>query len=358
MGLIRLLFLADTHLGFDLPYRPRVERRRRGEDFFRNYHKVLEHARRREVHAVIHGGDLFFRSRVPAQLVDAALEPLREIAESGIKVFLVPGNHERSRIPFGIFSAHPHIHIFNRPVTYMAQGEKFRLALSGFPYWRENIRERFPEVLEETGWREKSSESDAHLLCVHHCFEGATVGPQNFTFRYNKDVIKLADIPKRFSAVLSGHIHRYQVLERDLLDRPLSTPVFFPGSIERTSMAEAAEAKGYMLLEVRMREGENRPLIVGEFKELFARPMVRLRINVEGLRPESLRNTIRQEVGSLSRDSIVKIRFEGVITEDLYPVIRSEALRKLCPPEMNVSLQFSAVKSCTAVPDMLKMSVT
>ena len=36
MGLIRILLIADTHLGFDLPFRPRIKRRRRGLDFFAN----------------------------------------------------------------------------------------------------------------------------------------------------------------------------------------------------------------------------------------------------------------------------------------------------------------------------------
>ena len=31
-----MILLADTHLGFDYPIRPRSERRRRGEDFFNN----------------------------------------------------------------------------------------------------------------------------------------------------------------------------------------------------------------------------------------------------------------------------------------------------------------------------------
>ena len=31
---VRILFLADTHLGYDLPFRPRIKRRRRGPEFF------------------------------------------------------------------------------------------------------------------------------------------------------------------------------------------------------------------------------------------------------------------------------------------------------------------------------------
>ena len=41
MGVARVLFLTDTHLGFDYPFRPRIQRRRRGLDFFANYEKAL-----------------------------------------------------------------------------------------------------------------------------------------------------------------------------------------------------------------------------------------------------------------------------------------------------------------------------
>jgi len=120
VGVVKLLFLADSHLGFDYPFRPRIKRRRRGEDFFKNYERALEPARKGEVHAVIHGGDLLFRSKVRAQLVDMAMMPLKEIADQGVKIYLVPGNHERSRIPFGILSMHPNIHIFWQPSSDIA----------------------------------------------------------------------------------------------------------------------------------------------------------------------------------------------------------------------------------------------
>jgi len=41
MGIIRILLMADTHLGFDLPFRPRIKRRRRGPDFFANFEPVF-----------------------------------------------------------------------------------------------------------------------------------------------------------------------------------------------------------------------------------------------------------------------------------------------------------------------------
>ena len=62
---MRVLFVSDTHLGFDLPARPRVDRRRRGPDFFACFERALEPALRGEADVVVHGGDLLYRSRVP-----------------------------------------------------------------------------------------------------------------------------------------------------------------------------------------------------------------------------------------------------------------------------------------------------
>ena len=86
MGVIRILFIADTHLGFDYPFRPRVQRRRRGPDFFANFERALEPAFNGAVDCVVHGGDILYRSKVPAGLVDMAFEPLKRVADNGISL--------------------------------------------------------------------------------------------------------------------------------------------------------------------------------------------------------------------------------------------------------------------------------
>ena len=65
MDIIRVLFLADTHLGFDYPFRPRIQRRRRGAEFFTNFKRTLLPALKGRVDCVVHGGDLLYRSKVP-----------------------------------------------------------------------------------------------------------------------------------------------------------------------------------------------------------------------------------------------------------------------------------------------------
>ena len=268
---VRILLLADSHLGFDLPVRPRVERRRRGHDFLANHERALAAAREGKVDLVVHGGDVFHRSRVPPSLVFQAFRSLVEVAESGLPVFVVPGNHERSRIPHDRMWAHPNLHVFSRPRTIVVEVRHRRVALAGFPYQRQGIRERFTDVLRETGWRRERA--DLHLLCMHHCVEGATVGPADYMFRNAPDVIRCSDLPPEFAAVLSGHIHRHQVLRHDLQGRPLPTPVLYPGSVERTAIAEMGEEKGFLLLKVDP-DAHGGEVVRHDFVHLPTRPML------------------------------------------------------------------------------------
>jgi exonuclease SbcD len=344
MGLIKLLFLADTHLGFDYPFQPRIQRRRRGEDFFGNYHRALDPARQHEVDAVIHGGDLLYRSRVPARLVDMAFTPLREIADKGIKIFLVPGNHERSKIPFKILSLHPNIHIFDFPRTFVFKKNGSSLAFSGFPYCRDNVRIHFPKILQETGWQTYQNNCDGHILCVHHCFEGATVGPANYTFKYKEDVIRLGDVPKEFTAILAGHVHRYQILSKDLQDKPLSTLVYYPGSIERTSFAEMDEKKGYLMLKVASDKHNGISVQSWEFVELPARPMIKIDIAPQGMDALKLTAYLKKSLGSLNPQSVVKLNIEGLIPAECLPVFRASFLRAIAPKKMNISVRCLQLK--------------
>jgi DNA repair protein SbcD/Mre11 len=237
---MRVLFLSDTHLGFDLPVRPPSSRPRRSPEFFESFEAALAPARQGEVDVVLHAGDLLYRSRVPAWLSEAALAPLRAIAETGIPVLLVPGNHERGALPHPLLALHRNLHVFHRPGTVVLEAGGVRVAFAGMPHER-GVRDRFAGLLAATG--ADSAPADVRLLCLHHCVEGATCGPADFTFREGPDVIPRSALPPGFAAVLCGHVHRHQVLRT-----PGRPPVLYSGSTERTSSAEAGERKGVVLL--------------------------------------------------------------------------------------------------------------
>jgi DNA repair exonuclease SbcCD nuclease subunit len=257
---MRVLFLSDTHLGHDLPARPRVARPRRGPDFFESFEAALAPARAGEVDVVLHAGDLLYRSRVPAWLSDAALAPLRRLADAGTPVLLLPGNHERGRVPHPLLALHQNLHVFDRPRTVVLEAGGVRVAFAGFPY-ASDVRARFPGLLAEA--RAGAAPADVSLLCLHHCVEGSTCGPGSFTFREGPDVIPRLDLPRDVAAVLCGHVHRHQVLHAGGLP-----PVIYAGSTERTSRAEAGETKGVVLLHL---DGDG--LVRHEFRPLPDHPL-------------------------------------------------------------------------------------
>ncbi len=333
---LKVLFLSDTHLGFDMPFRPRVHKRRRGPDFFENFHRALGPALRQEVDCVVHGGDILFRSKVPAALVEMAFNPLRKVAELGIPVFVVPGNHERSQIPYGLLASDPNIHIFDSPKSYSLQIKDSQVLFAGFPYFRKNVRKNFHSLLNATSW--KKHQADLRILCVHHCFEGAQVGPVNYTFRYVDDVIRMNEIPDGFAAVLSGHIHRQQILTTDLSGKPARCPVLFCGSTERTSFAEKDEEKGYLLLEFDIEKLCETALLSSKFCILPVRPMLKVELDVSQMGPASIRQWLKKLATSIEKDAIAKISILGSIDESKLKILNSSFIRSILPATVNCTL--------------------
>jgi len=330
---VRVLLLADSHLGFDLPISARSTRRRRGHDFLANYATALRPALNGEVDLVVHAGDVFDRSSVPKTLAYQAYEPLKRVADGGVPVFIVPGNHERSRLPHARFASHAGIHVFDRPRTFVARVRGRAVALSGFPYERENVRACFSALLEQTEWRR---ERDAlRVLCMHHCIEGATVGPGDFTFTTSSDVIRAREIPGDFRVALSGHIHRHQVLTTDLKRRELGVPVLYPGSIERTSFAEADEAKGFMVVHV----GEGERDVRWEFRRLPARPMVQHELDANAIDAQAMEASIRAVIAESPADAVLSVRVSGSLTDSHWCALSSARLRAIVPRSMNLAIR-------------------
>lgn len=331
---VRVLLLADTHLGFDHPLRPRVERRRRGPDFFANTRTALAPARRGSVDLVVHGGDLLYRSKVPRELVRLALEPLLEVADRGVPVILVPGNHERSALPYPLLAAHRHLHVFDRPSTIEIEVSGSRIGLAGWPCERDTIRRRFNRLVAATAWTPAAF--DISLLCIHQTVEGATVGPVDFVFRSGDDIIPGRSLPDGFAAVLAGHIHRHQVLTRDLAGRPLAAPVLYPGSVERTGTAERHERKGYVTIVLEPDRAVGGRVLDWTFTELPARPMIDLEIT--GVAARNPASWLRSRFAAIDPDAIIRLRLLVPPDETLRDVLRSASLRQLAQPTQTVEV--------------------
>jgi DNA repair exonuclease SbcCD nuclease subunit len=269
------------------------------------------------------------------------------VAEAGVPVFVVPGNHERSRIPHAHLASHPNLHIFRRPQTHFLNIRGKRIALTGFPYERRRVRERFGSILKASNWEVEPA--DVRLLCMHHCVEGATVGPSDYTFRNAPDVVRCSDLPTEFAAVLSGHIHRHQVLQHDLRGQRLLAPVLYPGSVERTAFAEMEEEKGYMLVEVEPGPGGGR-LTKDDFIRLPARPMVfQTLCPLEGpggiWTSKELSSQLQESIAEVPREAVLRVKIDGTVPAAARRALTAERLRALAPPEMNLEAYTNQARS-------------
>src|SRR5690606_5524969 len=123
-------------------------------------------------------------------------------------------------------------------------------------------------------------------------------------------VVRVRDVPATFAAVLSGHIHRQQVLTTDRRGRPLDVPVLYAGSVERTAYAEMGEGKGYLLVDVEVQDG--RPRVTWDARALYARPMVSVEVDVAGRSGEEVDRAVREIVAGMPEDAVLRVRVTGV----------------------------------------------
>ncbi|MCB0071192.1 MAG: DNA repair exonuclease [Caldilineaceae bacterium] len=87
----RFLHFADVHLGFR-----QYNQSERYNDFARAYLAVIQAAIDAQVDFVILAGDLFEKRSIDALTLNQAMRGLERLAEAGIPVIAVEGNHERA----------------------------------------------------------------------------------------------------------------------------------------------------------------------------------------------------------------------------------------------------------------------
>jgi exonuclease SbcD len=177
-------------------------------------------------------------------------------------------------------------------------------------------------------------EVDYRFLCLHQAVEGAQVGIQNYTFRYTPDVIKGSDLPPGFTAILTGHIHRAQVLTHDLKHKPLPCPVYYPGAIERTDFAEMNEQKGYFILELNPQDRT----MSHQFNELPTRPMFRIEVPTDITNDIEMEVFLTDSVANLPADAIIKFRIPDGMDISHFSCLHAQNMREIFPATMNFEI--------------------
>ncbi|MHB1133311.1 MAG: metallophosphoesterase family protein [Chloroflexota bacterium] len=335
---IRILHLADIHLGTELYGRPNPATglSTRGEDFLASLDQAIEGALTAGIDAALVCGDIY-RTRDPSQTYQREFAArVNRLAKAGAQVLLLVGNHD---LPMAtgrastmeIFSTLevPNVQVARKPGLHILDTGRGPLQVAALPWVLRSallVKDEYKnKTLDEINQatadkiehivRSLSENLDPALpavLAAHASVLGAVFGSEQ-TVILGQDL----PLPKSlfanpvFDYVALGHVHKHQVLST----HPL---VVYSGSIERLDFGEEREEKGYVLAEVSHGSAEYR------FCPVQARRFLTIDATAIGEDPlaEVLAEIERHEVA----EAIVRLRIRT--TEEREPLLLESELRK------------------------------
>jgi DNA repair exonuclease SbcCD nuclease subunit len=236
-------------------------------------------------------------------------------------VLIIPGNHERSALPFDLFHGEKKVFVFDQPKSLMLTLQGYSVSFAGFPFIRGDSRRTFLGRLKETEY--EGLRSDINILVTHQASDQACVGPGNYTFHAGRrDTVSRKTVPPNFDLVAAGHIHRCQGLSHPL--KPELNFVY-PGSIQPMNFAEMNEEKGFVEGEVINGRIENR------FIPLPVYPMEIVQIEATGLSVKCCENAIMSQSWRFTEELVIRFNLTGGGKPSDYPDVDFERLRAKMP---------------------------
>ncbi|MFW9903420.1 MAG: exonuclease SbcCD subunit D [Candidatus Thorarchaeota archaeon] len=282
---IRFMHISDSHFGVHYALKPKnLIRRAYGELFFQKVTDVIQKAiSDHDVDFIIHSGDFFNRSKPPPEVVDRAVKAFQPAIKKEIPIYILPGNHERSRLPLGLLPfSNGNINLFKKPSSFIFEKNGIIIKLAGFPYIRKDAKRQFSSVVKKAWFQcndRQTKKPDYSILVIHQLIEGSCI--ENYTFKRGYNVVSFKQIPPKFNYIACGHVHRFQFLYSSRLNSIQSTnkfysvkqdynnhswqfnsnldqnsPIFrnplisYAGSLERVSLTERVEPKGYLICQL------------------------------------------------------------------------------------------------------------
>ena len=247
---MRVLQLGDTHLGIARRAWGAPPGWARAHDHADALAEALAPERLARIDLVVHTGDVFDRSRPPADAVQAAHRLLRGAARQ-VPVVVLAGNHDRQGLGHTLGPSAGGLHVVNQPERRTIRG----LDLAFIPHLRH-----------ATAWAQAAaaiSAGSADVVVTHQGVAGAWV--PGFTFRPGHPTETLAahHLPRGARLIWSGHLHPHQRVALG------DAQVVYAGSTAATSFSETGQEKGVV-------EWDLTGTPSARFCPLAARPMIRV----------------------------------------------------------------------------------
>jgi len=303
---MRVLHFADLHLGSGLHHgrvNPETGLNTRLEDFVASLRACVDAALGLPVDLVLFGGDAFPDATPPPLHQNLFAQQIRRLADAGIPVVLLVGNHDQygqgqegSSLSLYRTLGVPGVVVGDHLTTHLCKTAAGPVQITTLPWISRSTLlarqvtlsspESLPESLDQVLLQRLSLALEAEIrqltpgipaiLLAHVMVDRAQYGSERHLAVGKGFTVPLSLLSRtEFDYVGLGHVHRHQVLSE-------SPPVIYPGSPERVDFGEEQESKGYVL--VCLEPGQPTHY---EFVPLPARPFRTLRLDCSHLSPGS-----------------------------------------------------------------------
>jgi exonuclease SbcD len=297
---IRLLHLADTHLGVESYGRldPATGLSSRLGDFLSVLDQLVDYAVTKRVDLVVFAGDAY-KTRDPSPTHQREFaRRIRRLCLAGIPCFLLVGNHD---LPNAQSRAHtteifdtlgvPGVTVARQIDTHRVDTAAGPLQLISLPWvtrgsmlTREEAKGQSLDQLNARLVRKVADAVAAEVsaldpaipaVLVGHCTVAGAVYGSEKSVMLGQDVVLPISVVARDSLdyVALGHIHKFQVLAR-------KPPVVYSGSLERIDFGEENEPKGFVDVTLREAGDTREPGASYSFVPVGARRFLTIEVKV------------------------------------------------------------------------------
>ncbi len=321
---MKILHFSDTHLGFnDLDNINEDNINQREADFYDAFSQVVEQIKQIKPDYIIHTGDLFHRTSPSNRAITFALEQFKIINSLNIPFILIAGNHSTPRTNL----SSPILKIFenfeNIYVSYDQQYKKHEfkdIVFHCLPHMNDDSK-----ALSQIELCEESIDDGKKNIMMMHCSVGAWYLMQEFgewVYPSNKEYIF-----SKMDYVALGHWHGFSSVGK-------YENVYYSGSIERTSLNDKRNSKGFIVATIK-------ESLTIEYKEIKIRAIRQKEIDCE-----DYETSISSLDISDCLNAIVEVKLKNLTPLGSID-ISNKQIKDLFPNSMSVSIKREFKKSDT-----------
>jgi len=343
---LKILHFSDTHLGYnDLDILDENNINQREADFYDAFTQVVNQIIKIKPDFIIHTGDLFHRSSPSNRAITFALEQFKIIDDLDIPFILIAGNHSTPRTNL----SSPILKIFeNFKNVYASYSQEYKkiefddVVFHTLPHMNDDSI-----ALDQIELCESSIDTRKKNIMMMHC----TVGAWYLMNEYGEWVYPSDKeyIFEKMDYVALGHWHGFGAVSIKGTKEKYEN-VFYSGSLERTSLNDKRNEKGFVVLDI---EDDLLNTLHVEYKQINIRP-----IRVKEIDCSDYEQSIQNIDSSDTLNAIVDVKLTNLSSLQSID-IQNSSIKELFPDAMSVNIkrEFKNSSSDSKVEDIEALSL-